>query len=135
MALRSRDGLDLPYWGMGSTKPCELRANPTAMLAEAEHERRVSEVIGGMTILCVGVDDESGPGSLRSYIERNAIALLSNHCSPIEGGSSEWLGIHSVREEIRSCRLWNLDHINKTYDPAFLDEFDKAIDSTCKSHG
>jgi hypothetical protein len=135
MALRNRDGLDLPYWGICSTKPRELRASSTAMLAEAEHEQKVSKVIGGMTILWVDVNDEPGTGSLRSYIERNAIALLSNHCSPIEVGSSEWLGIYSPREEIRSCRLWNINHINEAYDSAFLDELDKAIDKTCESNG
>lgn len=134
MALRNRDGLELPYWGRGSTRPVELRASATAALAEAEHEQRVSKVIGSMTILWVDVDDEPGAGSLRSYIERNAIALLSNHCSPIEAGSEEWLGIHSAREEIRGCRLWNLNHINEAYDSAFLDELDRVIDRTCCSH-
>lgn len=135
MALRRRDDLELPYWGKGSTKPSELRANPSAVLAEAEHEQQVSKVIGGMTILWVSVNDEPGPSSLRSYIERNAIAMLSNHCSPIEAGSSEWLGIHSDREEIRSCCLWNLNHINEAYDSAFLDELDRSIDRTCEPRG
>jgi hypothetical protein len=134
MALRRRDGLELPYWGKGSTKPEDLRASPAAVLAEAEHEQRVSKVIGDMTILWVSVDDEPGPGSLRSYIERNAIAMLSNRRSPIEAGSGEWLGNHSAREEIRSCRLWNLNHISEEYDSAFLDGLDRAIDRTCESN-
>lgn len=131
MALRNRDGLELPYWGKGSTRPVELRESTTEVLAEADHEQRVSKVIGSMTFLWVDVDDEPGAGSLRSFIERNAIALLSNHHSPIEAGSHEWLGIHSAREEIRTCRLWNLNHINEAYDSAFLDELDRAIDRTC----
>lgn len=134
MALRNRDGLNLPFWGKESKKPLDLRASPAALLAEAEHEQTVSKVIGSMTILWVDVDDVPSAGSLRSFIERNAIALLSNHCSPVEAGSKEWLGIHSVREEIQSSRLWNIKHINEAYDSAFLDELDKSIDRTCESH-
>ncbi|MGD9584706.1 MAG: hypothetical protein AB7V26_13695 [Lysobacterales bacterium] len=132
MALRNRDGLELPHWGNGSTMPAALRTCPAALLAEAEHEQRVSKVIGNMSLLWVNVDDEPGPESLRSYIERNAIALLSNRCAPIEAGSGEWLGVHSVREKIRACRLWNLKYIDDGYDPAFLDELDRAIDRTCE---
>lgn len=45
---------------------------------------RVSEHIGSMSVLWVDVPDEPGPGSMRSFIARNAIALLSNDCCPIE---------------------------------------------------
>ncbi|XXG32257.1 MAG: hypothetical protein WJ306_06850 [Ferrovum myxofaciens] len=134
MALQHRDHLDLPYWGKGSTKPVELKRNPAVMLAEAEHEQKVSNIIGGMSILWVSVNDDPGPESLRTYIERNAIALLSNNYSPIEVGSSEWLGTYSPRAEIRGCRLWNINHTKELYDSAFFDKFERAIDETIESH-
>lgn len=59
-------------WGKGASAPQEIR------LAEKELERRVSEYIGGMYFLWLKVDDPPGPDSLRGYIERNSIALLSN---------------------------------------------------------
>jgi len=49
----------------------------------------VSEYIRELPFLWVNVDDEPGPESDRAYIERNAIALVSNFESePIDRGSS-----------------------------------------------
>jgi hypothetical protein len=41
-------------------------------------ELDVSTYIGAMPFLWIDVDDEPSPRSLRAYIERNSIALLSN---------------------------------------------------------
>jgi hypothetical protein len=76
-----------------------------------------------MSVLWVEVPDEPGPGSDRAYIERNSIALLSNHCRPPDAPSDAWLGRHSPRAEIRGSGLWNLNHTGESYQPAFLEKF------------
>jgi hypothetical protein len=115
-ALLVQDGSgELRYWGKESSAPREVRD------AEAAHELRVSGHIGGMTVLWLDVDDEPGRSSLRSYIERNAIALLSNQRRPADPPSPCWLGRFSPRQEIRESGLWNLNYIDDRYDPTFLD--------------
>lgn len=42
-------------------------------------ERRVSDYLRQLPFLWVDVPDEPGPESDRAYLERNAIALLSNY--------------------------------------------------------
>jgi hypothetical protein len=113
-ALLARDGGRLDSWGVGSTATAGVR------LTEAEHERRVSSYIGRMALFWVGIPDEPGAQSARAFVERNAIALLSNHLEPIDQPSNSWLGRSSPRAEIRRSALWNLNHVSADYDPAFL---------------
>ena len=55
-----------------------------------------------MPFLWLGVDDAPGPGSQRTLIERNAIALLSGDAeSALDPPSPGWLGLHSDREPVR----------------------------------
>lgn len=129
-ALLARDRVSLPTWGVGSSAPPAVRENPTARAAEAAWERKVSEYIGAMMVLWVDVPDEPGPNSKRALIERNAIALLSNHLAPIESASMGWLGHHSPRHNIRRSSLWNLNHVDETYDPQFLDDIETAVGQT-----
>jgi hypothetical protein len=91
-------------------------------------EREVSQTIGKMPFLWLAMEDESGPQSLRGYIERNSIALLSNYSKPpLDPPSQHWLGRHCDRERVRNSGLWNSNHGDERYDPAFLDELDRAI--------
>ena len=113
-ALLARDGVHLPTWGTGMSAPQVVR------IGEREHERRVSDYIGAMSVLWIEVPDEPGPQSARAYIERNAIALLSSQLNPGDKPSSTWLGLHSADSKIRSSGLWNLNHVQQQYDPAFL---------------
>ncbi|MEX2375579.1 MAG: hypothetical protein WD942_08360 [Dehalococcoidia bacterium] len=106
---------ELPTWADGPTAPKLIRAG------EATHERRVSGYIGAMSILWVEVPDDAGRESRRAYIERNAIALLSNGLEPLDPPSAGWLGHHSPRAAIRRSGLWNLNHVDEQYDPRFLD--------------
>ena len=65
----------------------------------------------------------SGPGSLRGYIERNSIALLSNLDKPkFDAPSEQWRGNRCDRGKalVRNSGLWNQRHVNESYDPAFL---------------
>ena len=75
-----------------------------------------------MPFLWLAVGDEPGPSSLRGYVERNAIALLSNYRKrPLDSPSDSWLGHHCNREKVRAAGLWNSKHVDERYDPAFLD--------------
>ena len=71
-ALIERDGLDCPTWDNRGMVSREARER------ERHLETAVSKVIGEMPFLWLAVEDAPGPASLRGFIERNAIALLSN---------------------------------------------------------
>ena len=129
-ALLARQGRAIESWGVGSSVAKQLREDSAAMAAERELELQVSEYIGGMSVLWVDVPDAPSAESVRSLIEKNAIALLSNHRKPLDSASSTWLGRHSPSEEIRQSQLWNLNYVDRTCDPAFLDKLDFAAQST-----
>lgn len=110
---------------MGSSAKRERR------LIELEMERRVSDYLRNLPFLWVNVDDEPSSDSHRAYIERNTIALLSNyHRDTIDPRSNDWLGNHSRSEKIRESGLWNVNHVDETHDPTFLDDLRGAIDET-----
>ena len=124
-ALMQRDRLDFPSWGKGGTAPREVRK------LEQPLERKVSTIIGDMPFLWLAIEDEPGPDSLRGYIERNAIALLSNYNDekhPIDSPSPSWLGRYCDREKVRNSGLWNSNHVDEDYDSAFLDVLARLID-------
>ncbi len=121
-ALLARDGQRHDTWGVGSSAPRSIRTR------EAELEHRVSEYLGQMCVLWVEVPDAAGPASSRSYLERNAIALLSNGGQPIDPPSQTWLGRASPRDAIRQSGLWNLNYVANRYDSGFLDVLAAHID-------
>jgi hypothetical protein len=91
-------------------------------------ERRVSTYIREQPFLWVPVDDEPGPESDRAYLEANIIGLVSNFERPTaDRRADDWLGRHSRAREIRESGLWNVNHVEETYDPAFLDRFESAV--------
>ena len=109
-------------WGRGSNAPPAVR--------ESEHpiEARVSHYIGAMPFLFVPILDAPGTDSKRGYIERNAIALLSNYASDAaDPPSSEWLGLRSARERVCRSGLWNNNPVDEDYLPEFLDVFAELI--------
>jgi hypothetical protein len=121
-ALIQRDGLTFPTWGHGNT------AERTVRDGELSLERAVSRVIGDMSFLWVPIEDKAGPDSRRGYIERNAIALLSNFGKmSLDPPSQHWLGHHSDRERVRKSGLWNQNHVEEVYDSAFLDNLDELV--------
>ena len=98
-ALMAGDGHQFPTWGKGSTATAAIRAE------EARLECEVSKVIGAMPILWLAIDDDPGKESLRGYIERNSIALLSNYRKPrLDPASQTWLGHYCDRERVREVR-------------------------------
>ena len=115
-------------WASGSSAARPIRER------EASWEARVSDVIGAMSVLWVAVGDDPGPDSLRGYIERTCIALLSNHDrDPIDPPSPGWLGHHARAPEIRSSGLWNVNHVIEHHDPRVLDELANAIAATVQT--
>lgn len=126
-SLLERHGLhdEYPHWGEGSSADRDRR------LSEHDHEQRVSDYIRDLPFLWIDVDDEPGPNSDRAYIERNAIALVSNfQKESLDSRRDDWLGRHSPRKEIQDSGLWNINHVEETYDPAFLDRVAEAVEDT-----
>ena len=97
--------------------------------AEAPVEQAVSRYLGDMSFLWLDINDEPGPDSLRGIIERNAIALLSNHGRGLlDPPSPRWLGRASDRPLVLGSGLWNQRHVQETHDPAFLDKLQRVIE-------
>jgi hypothetical protein len=81
-----------------------------------------------MRFLWLAIEDEAGAESRRGYIERNSIALLSDYDKPtLDPPSPGWLGHYSDRERVRKSGLWNQNHVDEAYDPAFLDTLDRLV--------
>ena len=114
---RSPDLIKCPSWNGMPDKSAVGRAQ------ERDLEHRVSGVIRAMPFVCLGIDDEPGPESDRGYIERNAIALLSNlNREAIDPPSAAWLGYHCAREKVRGSGLWNANHVGDiAYDARFIE--------------
>jgi hypothetical protein len=124
-ALIARHGHDFPTWDVGNTAKADVRKGELAL------EQEVSRTIGSMPFIWLAIGDEAGPESLRGYIERNAIALLSNYEKPaLDAPSENWLGRHCDRELVRQSGIWNQNHVDENYEPAFLDRFDQLVTAT-----
>jgi hypothetical protein len=135
-ALLARGNLPhCPSWGVkGDISRASDVLNvscDTLAKAEAPIERAVSCYLSSMPFLWLDVDDEPGPKSRRGLIERNSIALLSNHQRPVlDPASPGWLGNTSNRPLVRGSGLWNQRHVKESHDPAFLLSFETAIERT-----
>ena len=122
-----------PSWGVCSDLGAAARRldlTPEVVKdGEAELECRVSAVIGAMPFLWLSVPDAPGRESARGRIERGAIALLSNAVpGAADPPSAHWLGAYSDRSLVRASGLWNNNHVEDVYDPAFLDEMEALIE-------
>ncbi len=118
---------DCATWGQGSS------AAKTVRQKEESLEADVSLYMGRMSLLWLKIDDAASTSNLRSSIERNSIALLSNYCEPtethIDTAADSWLGRSSDRQLVRGSGLWNNNHVNHTYEHGFLDEFERLVRS------
>jgi hypothetical protein len=126
-ALNEDEDTTCPTWGEGNT------AGPDVRAAEVSLEKQVSHVVRQMPFLWLAIEDEPGPASMRGYIERNAISLLSNYRKPaIDPPSPGWLGHRCNRDKVRQSGLWNQNHVDETYDPAFLTKLESFVEK-CRS--
>lgn len=127
-AIANRDGLVCESWER------QVPREERDLEAEFDLERRVSRYIGGMPFLWLEADDEPGPNSIRGYIERNCIALLSGFHGPrIDPPSEGWLGRHCPKERIKASGLWNSNHVDEEYDPGFLGTLSALIQAMDES--
>ena len=114
--------LAVETWGQGNSAPRDVR--------RAEHalECQVSDLIRQMPFLWLAIPDEPGPNSLRSVVERNSIALLSNaKARVLDAASSNWLGFDCPRDSVRSSGLWNSHYTEDVHEPAFLDDLERLV--------
>ena len=123
-ALMGRDpACRVKTWGVRAPDTKGFRA------AELALERRVSRVIGEMPLLWLRVDGPAGSTSRRGYIERNAIALLSNHDrEPLDPPSDGWLDLDCPKGKVQRSGLWNQRHVEEAHDRAFLPAFERLVD-------
>jgi hypothetical protein len=126
-ALLKPSGITCPTWGVGNSASRAVRVTEQAV------EREVSRIIGAMPFLWLPVGDPPGSNSLRGYIERNSIALLSNlDKPPLDPASTDWRGrrCDRGRARARDSGLWNQNHVDGTYDPCFLDMLERLVNKT-----
>ncbi len=121
--IRSGRGPDVTEAWLTTSPTPEMRAS------ELPLERLVSEYLASMRVLWIDADDTPGSNSIRAYIEAHAIALLSE-AAAAEPASSGWLGHHAADEAIRRSGLWNVKHVGRSFDPAFLDVFQRLVAHT-----
>ena len=111
-----------PTWGKGNSALRDVRTS------EQPFEIRVSKVIGVMPFLWLAIDDDPGPYSMRGFVERNSIALLSNYDrSPEDPPSPGWLGCHSRSDRVRKSGLWNSNHVDEHHAPEFLTQLASLV--------
>src|SRR5690606_761635 len=103
-------------------------ATATIRQDERPLECEVSRTLGAMSFLWLPVEDEPGPRSKRGYVERNAIALLSNFGKEsIDPPSISWLGHYCNRHRVKASGLWNANHVEEDYDRKFLDDVERLV--------
>lgn len=106
------------------------RRAPEWAVEEAQVERMVSAHIGGMPFLWLEVPTVHDGTSLRGHIEHNCIALLSCATGADDPPSQGWLGNHAASVKVTTSGLWNVNHVEETYDPAFLGVLTELVRQT-----
>lgn len=125
-ALIRRDSLAGPgstTWGVGQS------ASPATRREEHPIEVAVSGYIRALPFLWVEVDDAPSVRSVRRYVERQAIALLSATPEGMTARPS-WLGHFSDRPAIRQSGLWNVKHVEQAWEEQFLGVFAELVRKT-----
>jgi hypothetical protein len=122
-ALRDLMGNAEPQsWGRGSKPPAESAKQEAAL------EAAVTLYAAQMPFLFLAVDDPPGPHSLRGFIEKNSVALLSNYARPpVDPASGVWLGRRCTKEKVAQSGLWNVQHVDEAYDPSFLEAMKRMM--------
>jgi hypothetical protein len=115
-AIIEREGLHdrYPNWGKGQSAPRAITDN------EGPMEARVSKYIGDLRVLFIPVIDAAGIGSMRATMERQFIALFTEHHCAIEVSSLNWLGRFSDKPSIKETGLWNVRDVAGNYDIKFI---------------
>jgi hypothetical protein len=93
-------------------------AEPGLKALENAVEVRVSEVIRAMPFVWLSVPTRPNGTSERGVLERNLIALLAGGAEP---ASPSWLGQFAASGKVRASGLWNVNHVNDSWDVSVLD--------------
>ena len=103
------------------------------------HAACITDYIGNMRFMWVRIDGEEGH-RIRSKVEKNAIALLSDyHGLSDDKQSPNWLGKYRNNpncpkpnhKKLTKSGLWNVNFVtNKSYCRSFLDDFKTGIHQT-----
>ncbi len=126
LALLDREGVEHPTWGVGAA------ADRHVVEGERELEERVSAYLARLLVTVLPVLDEPGPTSMRGYVERNAIGVLTRHytpgAAPTPGSSSAaWLGRHARPHAVRASGLWNVNHVGERPEAAFTERLERLV--------
>ncbi|MGM4929722.1 DUF6884 domain-containing protein [Tardiphaga sp. 619_E2_N8_5] len=115
-AIIERENLQeqFPNWGKGQS------ANRDITDRESPLEMRVSQYIGNLRVLAIPVLDSAGKSSMRATIERQFIAMFTEHLCALEPADPNWLGRFSDKPSIREMGLWNIRDVGEQYDLKFL---------------
>ncbi|KUG03474.1 hypothetical protein ASZ90_019110 [hydrocarbon metagenome] len=112
----------------------EDQVNASTRKTEHWLESLVSEVTGSMEVLVVPIDNNRDMGRIAKYIEKNAIALLSNfNKDPVDSPSSDWLGSRCSNPLVRGSGVWNSNGVMYQYDQHFLEVFKRIVRGSVKS--
>jgi hypothetical protein len=69
-----------------------------------------------------------GPQTRRRSIELGAIALRGNWSKPaLDPPSAAWLRLSSNHDRVRGSGLWNIRHVDQTFDPTFLTALEECV--------
>lgn len=120
-AILASQDQQMPSWGLGDNASKETRDS------EQQLEMEVSQYLKELLVAYLPVVDAASADSDRSYIERNAIALLSGG-GAIDVQSKQWLGNFSPTHQIKSSGLWNVNYVGEGYDADFLAVFEALIE-------
>jgi hypothetical protein len=128
-ALICRHGHECLSWGRKNASEAAVKQDEIALECE------VSRIIGNMPFIWLAIGDEAGPKSLRGFIEKKSIALLSNYDKrPLDPPSPEWLGLHCHSERLRDggdgCRALDAIRVIQTLNPYFRTYAERA--TACK---
>jgi len=104
-----------------------------ASVRKLEHplEVRVSEVISRMEVLMISFEDNDIEKQALRYIQKNAVALLSNWQKEVlDPPSPDWMGKFCSNVLVRDSGLWNTNGVMQRYDSSFIPKFKKIIEQS-----
>lgn len=127
-AIIKKEGLLCDTWGMGQNASKEIRER------EKYIEHMVSDYIGQLGVIVLDVDDMPAATSVRAFVEKNSIALLSSTNSSFNFSTTDWLGNYSSRAEITGSCLWNINYINADYDGGLLERLWRYAEITTRNY-
>ena len=121
-SLIERDKHSYPTWGDKSSASRDVR--------DREHpsECAVSKIIRAMPFLWLSIEDTPGPDRFAATLSGMPSPYSATTSSGTHPSSHNWLGRFCDRERVRLSVFWDSNHVDETYDPAFLDCLDRLVE-------